>query len=119
MKYNYQEIYDKKIFNRPIWACNYEFDIVKFGKEITQHPVQGEIEVVGMGGLIFTPYTKNGSKKKNKSHSMPFSVYSYADTKEECEKLYCEIIQQKIDWCKKMINNLEEIIQNRYSKSII
>lgn len=112
MKYTYQDIYDKKLINTPIWACNYEFDIVKFGKEITQEPIEGEIEEIGMGGLVFTPYTKNGSKK-NRSHSMVFTVYRYADTKEECEELYCEILQEKIGWCKQKINELEELIKNK------
>lgn len=116
MKYNYQEIYDKKIFNRPIWACNYEFDIVKWGKEMTQEPIQGEIKEMGMGGLVFTPYAKQENKKKNKSHSIIFTVYQYADTKEECDELYIEILRNKIGWCKDTISELEEIIENRKLK---
>lgn len=116
MKYTYQDIYDKKLINTPIWACNYEFNIVKFGKEITQEPIQGEIEVIGMGGLIFTPYTKNGNKKKDKSRAMDFVIYQYADTEEECNELYCKILQEKIDWCKETINNLNKIIQSKQSK---
>lgn len=115
MKYTYQDIYDKKLLYTPIWACNYEFDIVKFGKETTQEPIQGEIEEIGMGGLVFTPYTKNGSKK-SRALSMVFTVYHYADTKEECEEMYCEILQEKIKWCKETINNLEAIIQSKQSK---
>lgn len=114
MKYTYHDIYKKRIIGVPLWACNYEFDIVKWGKEKTKEPILGEIEQGrwGYDDLRFVPYTKNG-RKGNKSHAVTYSAYYYADLKEECEELYCEILQKKIDWCKQKINELEELIKSR------
>ena len=109
MKYTYQDIYNKRIIGVPLWACNYGFDIVQWGKEKTQEPILGEIEQGGFGydDLAFIPYTKSGKKAKNNRAAAYFTQYYYADTKEECQELFTEILEKKIQWCNETIKKLQ------------
>lgn len=87
-----------------VWACSYNYDRNRTEKRTVCKPVYGEIRKDGYC-KYFVPYKKDGTlRTSGKVHA-----YSrdYADSEKECVDLYNQKIQDRIDFLKKEIDNLE------------
>ena len=97
-----------------IWACAYEFDCNKESKKYIQKPVYG-IFVDGWCGIasanineirFFTTINKNGHPSRSKK--VHLYAREYADTEEECIKLYNSLVQKKIDYFQQRIEEVKK-----------
>lgn len=92
---------------RDIWACAYNYNLSNT-YDYSMIPKLGRLHK-----HVFTPYKKDSDQLEKFSDISAFKLV-YADTYEECVMLYNDLIQEKIAWherkieeCKKDL--LEEI----------
>lgn len=112
MKYTWEEAFHKRKFGVPIWACNYELPIVHFAEDMTRRPMQGEIlkRSECYEDVMFVPYDKQGKLQHRKNATwLPIGILHFADTQEECEELWNEILEEKAQWCRDMLETLSSM----------
>lgn len=94
-----------------IWACAYEFDCNKESKKYIQKPVYGIFvdgwsDTKGDDISFFTTINKNGHPSRSKK--VHLYAREYADTEEECIKLYNSLVQMKIDYFQQRIEEVKK-----------
>ena len=99
--------------NTPIYGFAYEVNDDTDIKRLACKPVLGEvIENEGIScrlwcKYVFIPY-KVGTSEKRKSGYVNFDSRCYADTYEEAVEMYNELVQQRIDRLKSLIESAED-----------
>lgn len=86
---------------RDIWACAYTFNLSNT-YDYSMLPIFGRIRK-----QVFTPYKKDSDQLENFSDTSIFKL-AYADTYEECVMLYNDLIQEKIAWFERRIEECKK-----------
>lgn len=93
-----------------IWACAYEFDNKKIVKSNIKPTLgiltDGWNDVTGDKVCYFTTMKKDGTPSRSKK-VFP-KAREYADTEEECIKLYNGLVQKKIDYFQQRIEEVKK-----------
>ena len=97
--------------NKPIYGFAYKINDDTEDRRLNRKPVLGVILAnlgcqYGRNG-IFYEY-KNGSHEIKKSGSVHLNSRWYADTYDEAVEMYNELVQQRIDNLKRMIDSAEK-----------
>lgn len=112
----------KEIFNieDEVWACDFKYAHDKESKHLYQKPVLGKLmagrteelhkRCVASGTATvkyFVPFKKNGTEL---AWSKAVTVYSrkYATSKQECIKMFNELIESDIKWHENEIKALKK-----------
>lgn len=97
-----------------VWACAYSFDNNKTTMGLIQKPIYGMIKGYGWDWredyneeiaepIYFVPFKKGSETEFAKSKEVRFLSRVYADTYGECIELYNTLVQERIDWFNKRI----------------
>lgn len=87
-----------------LWACEYGYNYNRTEKALIQPPVYGQI-VKGKYYTSFTILKKDGMPRT--SGLVHVNSRHYADTKEECIELYNSLINERIKYLEKQIEELK------------
>lgn len=112
-RYKYKDFKGLKSHTK-IWACDFQLDRSKTQMGLFQKPIYGEIRgkinphtnEESESGYYFIPYKKN-STELAMSKKVRLEARCYADTYEECRDLYNTLIDERINWFKEKISEME------------
>lgn len=105
-RYTWYRDLNKLPFNTPIYGFAYDINDDTEYRNLSCLPILGELSMAGSIPFFF-PY-KKGTTERRKSGSIGFRARMYADTYEEAVEMYNELVQQRIDKLKRLIESAEK-----------
>ena len=91
-----------------LWACAYEFDNNKITMGLISKPIYGMARGYGWDcgevteerayASFFVPFRSGNETEFAKSKAVRISSRVYADTYEECVKLFNSLVNEKVKW---------------------
>lgn len=117
---HYTEAQDKFYIGDEVWACDFKYAHDKESRHLYQKPILGKLmagrteelhkRCVASGTATvkyFVPFKKNGTEL---AWSKAVTVYSrkYATSKQECIKMFNELIESDIKWHENEIKALKK-----------
>lgn len=89
-----------------LWACAYCYYYNRTEKELSQKPVYGQIVFGKYDIPSFAMMKKDGTPRT--SGLVDARSRKYADTEEECVKLYNSLVRERISFLENQINEMKQ-----------